>query len=366
MKRPRPSSVLWILPGGIALLLFAVLPHFPGVTEWIFARGLFRIITVPVGFLTSLLPFSLTELLVIAAVPLAVWLIVHMVRKYRRCAVRGALTRSLLRKTAWVLSSLFALYAVLHGLNFYRMPIAELMQLDTRQQDAAFLQRVVQDLAEQASAERVKLPEDADGHLDIEASRATILKQASAGFTAAQQDYPFLWGSVWHPKPVQLSHWWSYTGVTGMYFPFFAEANVNIDPPVFNMPATAAHELAHTRGFAREDECNFLAFLTCRYQDDPLYRYSGHLLAYIYCSNALYDYDEDMWQEARASCSEAMRRDLKQQKQYWKQFEGEVEQVSTSVNNAFITAHGDEDGVLSYDRVVQLILAYYQTVVWAE
>ena len=101
----------WILPGGIALLLFAVLPHFPGVTEWIFARGLFRIITVPVGFLTSLLPFSLTELLVIAAVPLAVWLIVHMVRKYRRCAARGALIRSLLRKTAWVLTSEASCYA---------------------------------------------------------------------------------------------------------------------------------------------------------------------------------------------------------------------------------------------------------------
>ena len=151
-----------------------------------------------------------------------------------------------------------------------------------------------------------------------------------------------------------------------MEIPFAAEANVNIDVPVFNIPATAAHELAHTRGFAREDECNFLAYLTCLYQDDPLYRYSGYLMAYLYCENALYDFDQEMWRETRDACSEAMLRDLQQQRQYWKQFEGEVQQVSTKVNDAFIASHGVEDGVLSYDRVVELVMAYYQTVIWAE
>ncbi len=83
-------------------------------------------------------------------------------------------------------------------------------------------------------------------------------------------------------KPVQLSHWWSYTGITGMYFPFFAEANVNIDVPDSGIPATAAHELAHTRGFAREDECNFLAYLACIHHSSGDVRYSGYLSAYIF------------------------------------------------------------------------------------
>lgn len=33
-----------------------------------------------------------------------------------------------------------------------------------------------------------------------------------------------------------------------MYFPFLAEANVNIDIPDWDIPSTAAHELAHTPG----------------------------------------------------------------------------------------------------------------------
>lgn len=360
-------SLWWTLPTVIALLLAVILSYYPYVAEYVFARGLFRTISVPLGWLTSLFPFSLTELLVVAAVPLAIALLIRLIGRWRRTVSRREFGKKLLRGGAWTASLLFALYMLMHGLNFHRVPVAELMELDIRQQDAAFLQKVCMDLAETASAARAELPLDDEGRIRQVASTGDILRQATAGYTAAQEDYPFLWGSVWNPKSVQLSHLWSYTGITGMYFPFFAEANVNTDVPLFNYPATAAHELAHTRGFAREDECNFLAFLTCRYQEDALYRYSGHLLAYIYCENALYAYDEDLvWEVRETACSAGLLQDLKEQKQYWKQFEGEVQEVSTQVNNTFLTVQGQEDGVLSYDRVVELILAYYYTVVWGE
>lgn len=360
-------SLWWTLPTVIALLLSVFLSYFPWVTEYVFSRGLFRVVSVPLGWLTSLLPFSLTELLVVAAFPLFVFLIILLIRRWRRTASRRAFAQRLLRGVAWTASLLFALYMLMHGLNFYRVPAAELMALDTRPQDAAFLQKVCIDLAETASAARAELALDGEGHIVEERSTGELLRQATAGYAAAQEDYPFLWGSVWNPKSVRLSHLWSYTGITGMYFPFFAEANVNTDVPLFNYPATAAHELAHTRGFAREDECNFFAFLTCRYQEDALFRYSGHLLAYIYCENALSAYDQELaWEVRETACSAGMRQDLTEQRTYWKQFEGEVQEVSTQVNDTFLTVQGQDDGVLSYDRVVELILAYYYTVVWGD
>ena len=144
-----------------------------------------------------------------------------------------------------------------------------------------------------------------------------------------------------------------------MYFPMLAEANVNIDVPDSSIPATAAHELAHTRGFAREDECNFLAYLTCIHSDSADFRYSGLLMAYIYCSNTLYDYDKDLWGETREACSDGVKRDLGERNRYWKTFEGKVQEISNNVNNSFLTAQGQEKGVLSYDEVVSLIVSYY-------
>ena len=179
------------------------------------------------------------------------------------------------------------------------------------------------------------------------------------GYRSLQGTYPFLFGGVFRAKPVQLSHWWSYTGITGMYFPMLAEANVNIDVPDSSIPATAAHELAHTRGFAREDECNFLAYLTCIHSDSADFRYSGYLMAYIYCSNALYAYDIELWRETRAACSEGVLRDLGERNRYWEAFEGRVQEISNSVNNSFLESQGQEKGTLSYDEVVSLIVSYY-------
>ncbi len=351
------KRLAFLLPGLLALLLYLLLPHAPEVAEYGFARGVFRLLSVPLGAVTSLLPFSLTELLAVAALPALLGLSVLLIRRLCRAANPQLWARAG-RAVGWVLSSALLLYMLLHGLNFYRLPAAELMGLETGSLSPEDLLAVTTDLARRASAERAALTEDADGCMILSASLSDTLKQAGDGYQTLEERYPFLRGGVSRAKPVQLSHWWSYTGITGIYFPFLAEADVNIDIPPSELPATAAHELAHTRGFAREDECNFFAYLACLSHPSGDYRYSGTLLAYIYCSNALYDYDQTLWREARAFCSEAVLRDLAQRSDYWRQFEGEIQQVSTSVNNAFIQAQGDADGVFSYSRVVQLIAAY--------
>ncbi len=351
---------LFLLPAVAALLLFELLPHFPNFTEMVFSRGIFRVLSVPLGGFLAIFPFSFTELLVILALPLAVLLLVLLIRRLRAADSRLHVLARAGKRVGWVLSCALLLYMLLHGANFYRLPVSELMGLDTSIQSPEYLQQVCIDLAKRASAEREKLPEDEEGFTKLSVSKDEILRLADNGYRNLQEEYPYLWGGVWRAKPVMLSHWWSYTGITGMYFPMFAEANVNIDVPDSDIPSTAAHELAHTRGFAREDECNFFAYLSATHSDSADYRYSGYLMAYIYCSNALYDYDTDMWGETRRYCSDGVKRDLGQRNTYWEQFEGEVQEISNSVNNSFITSQGDEDGVFSYDRVVQLIVGYYR------
>ena len=354
------KRLLFLLPALAAALMYWILPHFPEVTESVFSGFLFKVVAVPLGLLISVLPFSMTEMLVIAAVPAVILLVILWVRRLKRSSNRRRLLAKTGRLTGWLLSSLLLLYMVMHGMNFYRLPVSELMGLDMSAKSPEFLTKVCIDLADKASAEREYLQEDDNGCTVLSQSVSETLRLADNGYRKLDDRYPFLWGGVWRAKPVQLSHWWSYTGITGMYFPFFAEANVNIDVPDSSIPSTVSHELAHTRGFAREDECNFFAFLASTGSDSADFRYSGYVSAFIYCSNALYAYDQELWKEARSHCSEGMERDLHQRNVYWEQFEGRVQEVSTSLNDSFISAQGDEDGVLSYDRVVSLILAYYE------
>lgn len=355
--------LLWLLPALAAAVFYLVLPHFPRFTETVFSRGIFRGLVTVLGGPISVLPFSLTEVLAVLAIPVLLFLLVRLIlalRPSRRRARPGALGRAW-RAAGWTFSCALLFYMLLHGLNFYRLPVADLMGLDTSPKSVALLKEATIYYARQATAAREGLSEDENGCMALSQPLSDTLKLAGQGYDVLDETYPFLWGAVNRVKPVQLSHWWSYTGITGMYFPLLAEANVNIDVPANSLPATALHELAHTRGFAREDEANFLSCLVGFTHPSADYRYSACLQAYLYCANALYGYDVEAWQEARSLCSEGVLRDLQQRSAYWAQFEGPVQAVSTAVNDSFIKAQGVDDGVHSYGRAVNLLLSYFES-----
>ena len=356
----RALRAVWIfIPLVLAAAMYFLLPIFPEFTEIVVSRGLFKLYTVPVGFITSLIPISLTELCVVIAVPAVVALIVVFIvrmvksRNHRATALKAG------RFVAGFVSFALFIYMTAHGANYYRQPLEELMELDTSQKSTEFLLAVCQDLASHAAEERRNLTEDENGCVQFTEDIWTELTRTGSGYEPLVEKYPFLWTSVSRQKPVQLSYYWSYTGIVGMYFPFLAECNVNTEEPDFCQPFTASHESAHSRGIAFENECNFLAYLACINSEYPEFRYSGYMMAFKYCSNSLYSADRELWQQAYAFTTEGMRRDFTSENEYIKSFEGEVRESSTAVNDGFIKAQGVSDGQLSYGRVTDLILADY-------
>ena len=351
----------WIFyPLIIAAAMYFLLPMFPHVTEYVFSRGLFKAVTVPLGFITSLIPVSLTELAAVLALPVVIVLIVLLIVKVKRSEKRGKTLLKAVRRTAAFLSFACLMYMICHGANYYRLSMEQLMELDTSPKTAEQLLDACKRLAAGAREAREEISTDENGCMILTEDIWTELTRAGSGYESLVEEYPFLWTSVWRQKPVQLSYYWSYTGIVGMYFPFFSECNINIEQPDWCVPFTAAHESAHSRGIAFENECNFLAFLSCINSEYPEYRYSGYMNAFVYCSNALYAYDRDMWQEAHAECSEGMIRDFTAENEYINRFKGKVKEVSHKANDTFIKVQGVKDGSLSYDRVTELILAYYE------
>lgn len=144
--------------------------------------------------------------------------------------------------------------------------------------------------------------------------------------------------------------------------PLLVEPNVNIDQPAFMIPVTAAHEMAHARGLAREDDCDFAAILSCLSHDQPLWRYSGLISAWKSVGRRLWEEDPDSWNRIYAeSLSPAVIRDLRAESDYWKAFETPLADLSEKVNNAYLKANRVEEGVKSYGAVVDLLLAWLDT-----
>lgn len=359
------KSSLWIkwliciIPALVGLIMYFILPLFPKFTEFFITRGLFRVVAFPVEWVMSVFPFSITELVVVLSAPaittlFIIW-VIRIIRKENKLSVfeKGC------RFVAWCVSLAILIFMVMDGANFSRIPTGELLELPNRRYTAEELYILTADLAEKASEARENLPESSEGTAKLTVKKYELLLKADDCYRELKKEYPFLKTATFRVKSVALSHLWSYTGTTGVYCPWLGEASINTDIPVYDLGHTATHEVAHTMGFAKENECNFLGWLACSVSGQPDYIYSGHLQAYIYCSNALYKADKELWRKATQKCSEGVIADLRNSSEYWKQFEGEVQESSQKVNDTFIKVNGVESGVLSYNEMVELMLRYY-------
>lgn len=351
----------WVLiPLIAAALMFVILPHTPDVTEYVFSRGLFKALTVPLGALTSLVPFSLTEWLVILAAPAVITLLVILIVKLvKRKGRRGKTLLSAGKFLAGSAGIAAFMYMGCHGVNYYRYPIERLMELDTSQKTPEDLRSACEKLAAGARQARLDLGLSEDEPFELSESLYTELKRANDGYRDIEKQYPYLNTAVSRQKPVLLSEPWSYTGIVGVYCPFTVECNVNTAQADYGIPFTAAHESAHSRGVAFENECNFLAFLSCINSSYAEYRYSGYMEAFVYCSNALYGYSREMHKDIQQYITPGMYLDFHAMNEYISSHEGDVMDASLDINDNFIKAQGVPDGGLSYDRVTELILAYY-------
>ena len=75
--------------------------------------------------------------------------------------------------------------------------------------------------------------------------------------------------------------------------------------------------------------------------------------------NVLYRVDYSAWEEVRAGLSEEVEADLKANHAFWASYDGTGAEVSNKINDTYLKANGQNDGVESYDRMVDLIVAYY-------
>jgi len=177
-------------------------------------------------------------------------------------------------------------------------------------------------------------------------------------YTKAQNDgIAGIVGVYGYAKSLLSSHIVSYTGISGVYFPYTGEPNFNNDVPAPSKGASVCHEMAHRQGFAREDEANFIAYIVCINSDDAYLRYSGYFLALRHAMDRLYEADRGAYRELHARYSEEVAADIKANSDYWRSFEGPVEERVTQMNDTYLKTNSQDDGVQSYGRMVDLMLA---------
>lgn len=374
-KRGRRDPYTWLyqlkrLPLLLLIPLGIFLPRLvknaPDKVERIYSRGIYPIISRVLGFINSLVPTSLAELIIVFVGGLLLLILVIRLIKIpfgklysrRRNRVRFFSYVITLGILAGVMLNLFY---VLWGFNHYRQPLSKLMELDVHNRSVDELAELTEHLAREASELRGMVSEDEKGVFTA-GSREVALRAIPSAYRALGRDNELFSNKCYRPKSVILSKTLSKLDIAGIYIPYIAEPNVNAEQPDLFFLSGASHEMGHYFGFAAEDEANFIAYYASLWSNDAAFKYSAVMAALSSCANSLNSSDSERYFEIRRNFySEAMERDLADYREYYEKYENHpAAQVNNNINDAYLHYHGHSDGLRSYGRDVDLLLALYE------
>ena len=363
-KRPPLSALYRLSPAGhiiaavsAALILLHLLTRDNhALMVWVSER-LVRPVHRALAVLNDHLPFSVAELLIGLAVIAVLVYIIYTIIKLIRC---GGRLKRLYAAVINLLAAGLAVYAgfcMLWGVYYYGDDFMTRSGLKNDNISVEQRETVTEYFAALVNEYSSQVPRDADGN--YVADRDAILRRSNEVYANVEETLPCLSGPAVRAKGVYFSRVMSYTDFTGFFFPFTAEANVNTDFPPALFASTVAHELAHQRGVAKEQEANFAAVLASLEYGDAEYCYSACMLAYTHLGNALYSADYDAWKSIYLTLNEDVRRDFAANREYWAQFETPVQKVSNTVYEGFLHSYDQTMGLKSYGACVDLLVNYY-------
>lgn len=321
-----------------ALVLQLLARCVDGFATW-YAHGIYGGIVQAAGGIFGLFPFSVVEFGLYGLLVLAVGYGIRFWREPLRVVSR----------TVCLVGGLLLLYTCNCGINYYAMPFSQYAGLRTGTYSKEELEALCGYLVEQVNRWAT----------DESYRPGAWRREGVWAMQAAGEQFPVLSGFYPRPKEVAVSWILSVQQLCGIYSPFTVEANFNGDMPDYNIPHTICHELSHLKGFMREDEANFIGYLGCISSKEQAFLYSGYLTGWVYAGNALYRADPEAYIALYQQLCDQAQTDLAENNAFWDRYEGRVAEVSNQVNDVYLKANSQEDGVKSYGRMVDLMLEYY-------
>ena len=360
----KRSKLLLLIP--LSFIIFLVVKNSEFVAEYVFARGLYRVLSIILGIITGFIPFSISEIVIICMPALLIVFLSLFIKKLlkNKNKWKFIVAKPILNILCFF-SVLIFTFMLLCGANYYRYDFAKYCDFNVEEYTIEELYQMCLYLGEKVNESKEFVSDiDENGVVVLNEGFKDIPKKTNDAMDQLANQYPVLKYSTGSAKKVLLSRYMSYGRTVGIFIPFTMEANVNTDVLDYNRPADTLHELAHMRGFMKEDEANYISYLACINYDDPVFQYSGYMLAFIHSTNALYKYDAAKYYEVMDNLSELVLADIIAESQYWDEISKNeiadvVDTIATTVNDTYLKVNGQSDGIKSYGQMVDLLLADY-------
>jgi hypothetical protein len=338
----------------LAIIIF-IISLFEDHSAWVeqyYSKGLYMFICRVMHPVFNLFPFSIGDLLYVLVMLCLIYFVLRLiVLVFKKQFINAG---NLILGLVIAVQIAMVIFYLFWGINYYRPPAAERLNLRDTSYTTADLQAVTCIIIDSANACRARVTP-----ADLQQDNSTIYQTAIAAVKKLSADSANFRAYSPRVKSSLLTLFMNYIGTSGYYNPFTTEAQVNYQMPVFDRPVVACHEMSHQMGYGAEDEANFAGFLAGIGSRDRLLRYSAYHLALDECMRALRHRDTLANNELKTHLSKSVRNDFKAERAYWLSFRGKAGILSSIFYDDFLKANNQPQGLNTYNQMVLLLMAWY-------
>jgi hypothetical protein len=154
-------------------------------------------------------------------------------------------------------------------------------------------------------------------------------------------------------KPTMFGYFMQRMGVDGYYNPFTGEGQINKELPVYMMPFTVCHEMAHQAGIAAEGDANLMAYAIGTAVNDPVFLYSAYLNLWLYANNRLYRYDSAGAKRLSDKLNPLTKAHIDTLEEISRKYHGVFSTYTSGIYDSYLRLQNQEEGIKSYSNVTK-------------
>jgi hypothetical protein len=334
------------------IIFLKIIAFFPEVVERFYSNGMYVWISKISRISLGKIPFSVGDIfygIVILYGIIFIW----KTRKNWKTHWKD----NFLKVTSF-LSVAYLLFHILWGLNYYRQPLFEKMNIKrdyTNEDLFAFTEKLI------AKTNEIQFEITKNKNLKVTNpySQDSIFKITQNGYDNLSRQYAFFNYQTPSIKKSLISLPLTYMGFGGYLNPFTNEAQVNEKLPMYGFPNVVCHEMAHQIGYGSESECNFIGFLASTKNDNLYFQYSAYANALRYCMANIGMKDEVKFKVFKAKINPGIIANYKESDMFWEQYDTFIDKGFHAFYDQFLKFNQQKDGIESYSKVVDLLVNYY-------
>ncbi|MCP9756594.1 DUF3810 domain-containing protein [Lacihabitans sp. CCS-44] len=335
----------------IQFIVFKIITSNEEWVEYYYSRGFFKIITHFLRIITGWTSFSIGLILVYILSAFLVYLIIKSIFRIRKKEVS---LRQIATNFFAYLSPVYLFFMLTWGLAYHKKPLEKLLNLNTKNIQNQEVISLCKVLIDSANVTRARISESKLKEQTFE----KIFELAPIGYANLEARYTFLNYTTPSIKKAEGSNLLAYMSTSGVYMFPTGEANVNTNNMIYDVPYVTTHEMAHQLGFASEEEANYLAYLSCKNNPDPVFQYSAYYGTVFRALNKVWEIDSTYSKTLFDKLSPAVKADREKERQVWKKFRNPIQvYVVSPFYDLFLKSNGQEQGSRSYDLVIDLMVA---------